>query len=115
MKKLAFWINLFGILFLLNGCSSVTQLMAGAEKIELVSEKPQANCKRLGEVEGYKYNTGPSLSLREIQNSAKNDLKNNALAMGADIVEIISTDSIKASMTDKPREYHIQGIAYKCR
>ena len=115
MKRLGFLANLLGILFALNGCSSVTQLIAGAEKIEIISEKPQANCKRLGEVEGYKYNVGPSLSLREIQNSAKNDLKNNALAMGADVVEVISTDSIKASMSDKPREYHIQGIAYKCK
>lgn len=111
MKKLSF----LAILFLLSGCSSTTQLVVGAERVEIITEKPQTHCKRLGEVEGYKYNVGPNLSLKEMQNSAKNDLKNNAFALGADIVEIVSTDSIKASMTDKAREYHIQGIAYKCK
>lgn len=104
---------LFVLLFC--GCSSMTYLKAGAEKIEIVSEKPKGDCKRLGEVEGYKYNHGPNLNLREIQNSARNDLKNNALNLGANVVEIVSTDAIISQFYEKPREYHIQGIAYKCK
>ena len=113
MKTYKLTANSLGILLLLSGCSATTQLADGAQAVQIVSEKPQ-NCKRLGEVEGYKYNLGPTLSLKEIQNSAKNDLKNNASALGANVVEIISTDTIKADMSNKPREYHIQGIAYKC-
>lgn len=107
----------FGIFISLAflACSVTTTLESGAEKVQIVSEKPKGECRRLGEVEGYKYNLGPSLNLREIQNSARNDLKNNSLKLGANVVEIISTDVIKAEFLEKPREYHIQGIAYKCK
>lgn len=115
-----------GILaFVFVGCTPMTELTAGGKRVQIVVKEPQ-NCKRLGEVEGYKDDVWSTLSLKSLKNSAKNDLKNNAAAMGADTVLLISGDSggtsgsgvisygviVSSSHID---EYHIEGIAYKCK
>ena len=69
----------------------------------------------------------------ELRNSAKNELKNKAYAMGADTLVIIGTDSISAAdgfyatrsfypyetgfyvPASYPKEYLMDAIAYKCK
>lgn len=118
----------FCLIFYFCGCTSVTPLNYGAESVEIVLQVPQG-CQKLGEVEGYKDNAWENLSLKEIKNSARNDLKNNAFAMGADTVVVFGGDNVNSSSSfysggqyggfiatsSKAKEYHIDGIAYKCR
>ena len=120
--------SVFCLIFLFYGCTFVTPLNYGAESVEVVLQVPQ-NCIKLGEVEGYKDNYWGNLSLKEVKNSARNDLKNNAFSMGADTVIIISGDNVNSSggfysggqyggfvaTSSTTKEYHIDGMAYKCK
>lgn len=119
---------------LLCACSTaVTTLNAGAQNVAVVLNV-NANCQRVGEVDGYKRNDHGDLSLQDMRNSAKNDLKNKAHAMGADTLVLLSGEGLNAigayyagrgmySMYyyegfympySYTKEYHIEAIAYKC-
>lgn len=118
---------------LLSACSTaMTTLNAGAQNVAVVLSVG-ANCQRLGEVDGYKRNEHGDLSLQAMKNSAKNDLKNKAHAMGADTLVILSSEGLNANggyYTARgyyglynegfyvpyayAKEYHIEAIAYKC-
>lgn len=118
---------------LLSACSTaMTTLNAGAQNVAVVLNA-SANCQRIGEVDGYKRNEHGNLSLQEIKNSAKNDLKNKAHAMGADTLVIVSSEGLNANggyyaargfygiynegfyiPYAYAKEYHIEAIAYKC-
>ncbi len=118
---------------LLSACSTaMTTLNAGAQNVAVVLNV-SANCQRIGEVDGYKRNEHGNLSLQEIKNSAKNDLKNKAHAMGADTLVIVSSEGLNANggyyaargfygiynegfyiPYAYAKEYHIEAIAYKC-
>lgn len=118
---------------LLCACSTkFTTLNTGAQNVAVVLNLPE-NCQRIGEVDGYKKNDYGDLSLQDIRNSAKNDLKNKAYAMGADTLVIISTEGLNANSGyyaargmyglynegfyvpySYTKEYHIEAIAYKC-
>ena len=81
----------------LSACSTaMTTLNAGAQNVAVVLNV-SANCQRIGEVDGYKRNEHGNLSLQEIKNSAKNDLKNKAHAMGADTLVIVSSEGLNAN------------------
>lgn len=117
----------------LSACSTaMTTLNVGAQNVAVVLNV-SANCQRIGEVDGYKRNEHGNLSLQEIKNSAKNDLKNKAHAMGADTLVIVSSEGLNANggyyaargfygiynegfyiPYAYTKEYHIEAIAYKC-
>ena len=133
MKAFGFVFTLI-IAALLCACAktTITPLLDEASVVQFAPNAP-SNCIRLGEIQGYKRNTQGNLSLLELRNSAKNELKNKAYAMGADTLVIIGTDSI--SVTDGfyatrsfypyetgfyvpasyPKEYLMDAIAYKCK
>lgn len=120
---------------LLCSCSytTPTPLVNGADRVQFMLNEP-THCQRLGEIQGYKLNDYGNLSLQEMRNSAKNDLKNKAYEMNADTLVIIGTDNIGANggyYTSRSfyypydmgfyvpysylKEYVIDAIAYKCR
>ena len=138
MGKINISISVALVMILLSGCCSFlpTQLVSGAENVELIGNSmPQGNCKKLGEVEGFANSDCGGIplkdaSLKDIKTSAINDLKNNAFALGGDTVSIIASDggfrNAGGSMintgfgfgyvaSDSTGEYHIQGVAYKCK
>lgn len=112
--------------------TTITPLLDEASVVHFAPNAP-SNCIRLGEIQGYKRNTQGNLSLLELRNSAKNELKNKAYAMGADTLVIIGTDSISATdgfyttrsfypyetgfyvPASYPKEYLMDAIAYKCK
>lgn len=112
--------------------TTITPLLDEASVVQFAPNAP-SNCIRLGEIQGYKRNTQGNLSLLELRNSAKNELKNKAYAMGADTLVIIGTDSISATdgfyatrsfypyetgfyvPASYPKEYLMDAIAYKCK
>lgn len=133
MKAFGFVFTLI-IAALLCACAktTITLLLDEASVVQFAPNAP-SNCVRLGEIQGYKRNTQGNLSLLELRNSAKNELKNKAYAMGADTLVIIGTDSISATdgfyatrsfypyemgfyvPASYPKEYLMDAIAYKCK
>lgn len=133
MKAFGFVFTLI-IAALLCACAktTITPLLNEASVVQFAPNAP-SNCVRLGEIQGYKRNTQGNLSLLELRNSAKNELKNKAYAMGADTLVIIGTDSISATdgfyatrsfypyetgfyvPASYPKEYLMDAIAYKCK
>lgn len=133
MKAFGFVFTLI-IAALVCACAktTITPLLDEASVVQFAPNAP-SNCIRLGEIQGYKRNTQGNLSLLELRNSAKNELKNKAYAMGADTLVIIGTDSISATdgfyatrsfypyetgfyvPASYPKEYLMDAIAYKCK
>ena len=77
----------FLFLILLVGCAS-KQLIKGAEKIRITNTKPSETCVFLGEVSGSQGNmwTADITPDKAIIQGARNDLRNKALALGANFV-----------------------------
>jgi len=109
--------------FIFSACTSITTLLPEATNIKIALEEPK-ECKFLGEVEGYKVNEWENLSLKEMIESAKNDLKNNAYNIGANTVLMLNqanTSGASGGMVGNvfvsdsfTKEYHIDGRAYLC-
>lgn len=116
-----------------TACGSVTALNSGAQAVRIIIDP--AKCEYIGEVQGYKENSWGDLSLKDMRDSAKNELKNAAHALGANAVLITDKDASKSSSgyvthlgfgggfyggsgyvntSSKTSEYHLEGIAYKC-
>lgn len=122
----------FVALILLCGCTKPTLLMPEAKHIVIVHEKPK-DCELIGEVDGYKKNATKHLNLKQVRDSARNDIKNNAYTMGADTIHLIGEDKLTStggvitgtsasftgsnyfSSTEVAKEIHIHGFAYKCK
>lgn len=131
MKKTKILAALLVVMFLLSGCFKPIHLVSGAESIELISNSAlPSECKRLNDIDGYSKDISGIASLKDIKNSAMNDLKNNAFSLGADTVVILSSDGgfhntggsvfsgglgVGYIANDSKGEYHIQGVAYKCK
>ena len=128
-------IYLIFALALFSGCTStavITPLAYGANAVQIATSEP-SHCVRVGEVMGYKKNTNAALSLLDLRISAKNELKNQAYALGADTIVIIGTDTTSSGggyyatrgfhpydmgfyvPNSYPKEYVMDAVAYKCR
>jgi hypothetical protein len=87
MKK-----SLFALaLILLAGCSAHS-LKSGASHVRVTNNEPGKECKFLGDVTGNQGNllTGGFTSNANLETGARNDLKNQAAAMGGNVVAILT-------------------------
>ena len=76
---------------LLAGCATAPATPQGAA-VELITQRP-ANCKFLGEVTGSHGNvfSGDFISDEKLIQGARNDLRNKAAALGANVVQVQDT------------------------
>ncbi|WP_251359089.1 DUF4156 domain-containing protein [Kangiella sp. TOML190] len=83
-----------------------------AAQIRLLDTEPQG-CQLLGEVYGTQGNivTGPFTKDEELISGAKNDIRNQALALGANSLWITRTNPKRTHSLDF---YSFYGKAYKC-
>ena len=111
-----------GIIFffaftLLLSCSS-KQVIKGAERIRLTNTKPGAECTFLGEVSGSQGNmwTADITPDKTIIQGARNDLKNQAFRLGANVVVIQDTSNSENTSWGSGGTYNstLFGNAYKC-
>lgn len=77
--------------FVLLGCSA-NALKPGAAKVRLVTTEPQG-CEYLGEATGNQGNsfTGSWTSNANLETGARNELKNEAVALGGNTVHLLTT------------------------
>ena len=74
----------------LAGCSAIP-LQPGAEMVRVTNEEPKG-CKFLGDVTGNQGNffTGDFTSNRTLETGARNDIKNQARALGGNVVYLLT-------------------------
>ncbi len=113
MKKRATLI-IAGILVL--GCSAKS-ISPGAQSIELVNETPDmSKCKFLGEIIGTQGNfiTGDFTSSKNLVMGARNELRNEAFKLGANVVYIQDMKNTNAYKSLGTTNTTAVGKAYKC-
>jgi hypothetical protein len=112
--------------FLLSACAPA-QLNAGAQRIKIVTSEPEG-CKYLGEVTGSHGNafTGAFTSNQDLETGARNEMKNAAAKLHADMIQLLATSNgltstvVGANEKPTPSGYAepttvtYTGAAYKC-
>jgi hypothetical protein len=101
---------------LLSACSAI-QIVPGAEQVKLTNQEPAA-CTALGDVVGTQGNmvSGGWTSNETLIIGARNDLKNKAYALGANVVHVLSNTSGVAGgkYGGSTSSSHLLGVAYRC-
>ena len=106
-------------LCVLAGCAA-TPLTHDAAPIRLTNAEPGKECRYLGEVTGRQGDwwTGPFTSNANLEEGARNDLKNKAAALGANVVHLVTSQSgVSAAGSGGGSETTVVtyvGAAYRC-
>ncbi len=99
---------------LLAGCATAPATPQGAA-VELATQRP-ANCKFLGEVTGSHGNvfSGDFITDEKLIQGARNDLRNKAAAMGANVVQVQNTINSKHPYSAGIVKSTVVGAAFNC-
>lgn len=99
---------------LMAGCSATPVSQRGAA-VEITTERPQ-NCKMLGEVVGSQGNafSGDFTSDTTLMQGARNDLRNKAAELGANVVQIQNTLNSTHPYSAGAIKSTIVGVAFAC-
>ena len=102
---------------LLLAACAVIPIRPGAERVKLTNQEPQG-CENLGEVVGTQGNalTGGFTSNETLISGARHDIKNKALALGANVVHILVNTSghTIGQYGGGMSSAHLEGVAYRC-
>ncbi|MBM4132964.1 MAG: DUF4156 domain-containing protein [Nitrospira sp.] len=122
MRKQVLWTLMYA--GLLAGCAAAP-LMPEAHQVRIVTNEP-TGCKYLGEVTGNQGNffTGSFTSNANLETGARNEMKNEAAKLGANVVQMLTnragqTGSMSLSGgtgggSTEQTNVTYTGIAYKC-
>ena len=105
---------------MVSGCAAIP-LTKGAEEVRITNQEPEA-CKYLGEVVGSQGNwfVGPITSNANLEMGARNDLKNKAQKLGANVVQLLTYRAGQTASFSKKggsmRQTNVtyMGAAYYC-
>lgn len=112
IKKLSLSLVMLGLV----GCAA-NPVIKGAERVELTSERPDGNsCEYLGEVVGSQGNwvTGDFTSNEDLMIGARNELKNEAFKLGANVVFVEGMANTNAWGSLGTTNTTAIGKAFKC-
>ena len=100
---------------LTTACAS-KPIAPGAERVMLVAEAPQG-CEFLGEVVGSQGNwwTDDVTSTKNKMVGARNELRNQAYAMGATHVQIMESRNTQSKVSFDVTNTTVIGNAFKCK
>ena len=107
---------IFFIAISILGCSA-KQVMPEAQVVEIVNEKPDSDkCKFVGEIIGSQGNwfTGDFTSNKNLVIGARNELRNEAYKLGANVVYIQDMKNTNAWGSLGTSNTTAVGKAYKC-
>lgn len=99
---------------LLAGCSSTNQLSAAGQSVRFTDTKPGSECQLLGSATGTQSNwlsNNEGSSMR----GAANDLRNQAAAMGGNVIYGVSTPSQTLLSSFAPLDSKMSGQVYRCQ
>lgn len=99
----------------LLGCAA-KQATNEAASVQLVTDKPEASCKALGEAAGSQGNwaTGGYTSNKNLIVGARNDLRNQAASMGGNVVYVQDQSNHAASRGNGTTASTVIGTVYRC-
>jgi hypothetical protein len=105
------------VLAILSNSCAATKVLKEARSIELVNEKPNpSKCKFVGEIVGSQGNwfTGDLTSNKDLVIGARNELRNEAYNLGANVVYIQDMKNTNAWGSLGTTNTTAVGKAYKC-
>lgn len=104
------------VVLLLAGCSSGNQLTAGGQSVRFVEDKPGTECQLLGSATGSQSNwfSGQHGGENGSMRGAANALRNQAAAMGGNVIYGVSSPSQGLLSSFVPTASEMTGQVYKC-
>lgn len=99
---------------LLRGCASseLVDLNPAGQRVQIVKAEPDSEkCKFIGDV----YGQAKSKDVAEGQLNARNDLKNRAAALGANLVTIDTNAAANAMVWSGRNQFALNGRAFNCQ
>lgn len=101
---------------LLAGCSSSNQLTSGGQNVRFVEEKPGSECRLLGTATGEQSNwlSGQDGEEGGSMRSAANALRNQAAAMGGNVLYGVSSPGQTMLSSFVPTATRMVGQVYQC-
>ncbi|BET42095.1 MULTISPECIES: DUF4156 domain-containing protein [Atlantibacter] len=101
---------------LLAGCSTSNELSSSGQSVRFVEEKPGAECQLLGTATGEQSNwlSGQHGEEGGSMRGAANELRNNAAAMGGNVLYGVSSPSQNLLSSFVPTASKMVGQVYKC-
>ncbi len=101
---------------LLAGCSTSNGLSAGGQGVRFVEDKPGTECQLLGNATGEQSNwfSGQQGSEGGSMRGAANALRNNAAAMGGNVLYGVSSPTQNLLSSFAPTASTMTGQVYKC-
>ncbi|EFS3983300.1 DUF4156 domain-containing protein [Shigella flexneri] len=108
--------GIVGAALLMAGCSSGNELSAAGQSVRIVDEQPGAECQLIGTATGKQSNwlSGQHGEEGGSMRGAANDLRNQAAAMGGNVIYGISSPSQGMLSSFVPTDSQIIGQVYKC-
>ncbi|HHZ0025236.1 TPA: DUF4156 domain-containing protein [Escherichia coli] len=108
--------GIVGAALLMAGCSSSNELSAAGQSVRIVDEQPGAECQLIGTATGKQSNwlSGQHGEEGGSMRGAANDLRNQAAAMGGNVIYGISSPSQGMLSSVVPTDSQIIGQVYKC-
>lgn len=110
-------VGIVGAALLLAGCSSSSNdLTAGGQHVRFVEDKPGSECRLLGSATGEQSNwlSGQNGGEGGSMRGAANALRNNAAAMGGNVLYAVSSPSQTLLSSFIPTDSKMIGQVYSC-
>ncbi|EAM4483914.1 DUF4156 domain-containing protein [Salmonella enterica] len=108
--------GIVGAALLMAGCSSSNELTAAGQNVRFVEDKPGAECQLIGTATGKQSNwfSGQHSEEGGSMRGAANDLRNQAAAMGGNVLYGVSSPSQGMLSSFVPTASEMNGQVYKC-
>ncbi|EGY1539366.1 DUF4156 domain-containing protein [Salmonella enterica] len=108
--------GIVGAALLMAGCSSSNELTAAGQNVRFVEDKPGAECQLIGTATGKQSNwfSGQHCEEGGSMRGAANDLRNQAAAMGGNVLYGVSSPSQGMLSSFVPTASEMNGQVYKC-
>ncbi|HFZ8994523.1 TPA: DUF4156 domain-containing protein [Citrobacter freundii] len=108
--------GIVGAALLMVGCSSGNELSAAGQSVRFVEDKPGAECQFLGTATGKQSNwlSGQHGEEGGSMRGAANDLRNQAAAMGGNVLYGVSSPTQGMLSSFVPTASEMNGQVYKC-
>ena len=108
--------GIVGAALLMAGCSSSNQLTAAGQSVRFVEDKPGAECQLIGTATGKQSNwlSGQHGEEGGSMRGAANDLRNQAAAMGGNVIYGVSSPTQGMLSSFVPTASEMNGPVYKC-